>query len=339
MRVALVVPGGVDRSGEYRVIPALVALVKQLASRGEVHVFAFHQEAAPGEWLLHGAHVHNIGEGFTRLRCVEAIVREHKAKPFDVVHAVFSGSCGLVAVVAAWIAGTRSVVHVAGVELVALRDIDYGGAQRLSSRLRERWVLRKATVVTAASAPMLAQIQAFGVSALRVPLGVDLTAWPCRVPAPRDPGEPARLIHVASLNRRKGPAHVVACDGRTRGKRCRFSPRCRRRGHARRCRSVAGPGAWSGIENHVSWLPEPTPGACADDARAYQPGEFASRGRPGSRARSRRGRRTDGGYGSRAHRRVGARCRRGGARGRFDATCRRRHAAPVGRRTATSTRK
>ena len=203
MRVALVVPGGVDRSGEYRVIPALVALVKELASRGEVHVFAFHQEAAPGEWLLHGAHVHNIGEGFTRLRCVRKVMREHSAKPFDVVHAVFSGSCGLVAVVAAWIAGTPSVVHVAGVELVALRDIDYGGAQRLLSRLRERWVLRQATVVTAASAPMLAQIQAFGVSALRVPLGVDLNAWPCRAPAPRHPGEPARLIHVASLNRVK----------------------------------------------------------------------------------------------------------------------------------------
>ena len=27
MRIALVVPGGVDRSGEYRVIPALLALI------------------------------------------------------------------------------------------------------------------------------------------------------------------------------------------------------------------------------------------------------------------------------------------------------------------------
>jgi hypothetical protein len=31
MRIALVVPGGVDQSGEYRVIPVLLALIGRLA--------------------------------------------------------------------------------------------------------------------------------------------------------------------------------------------------------------------------------------------------------------------------------------------------------------------
>ena len=48
MKVALIVPGGVDRSGEVRVIPALLALIRRLAADHELHVFATHQEPTPG---------------------------------------------------------------------------------------------------------------------------------------------------------------------------------------------------------------------------------------------------------------------------------------------------
>ena len=40
MKLALVVPGGVDRTGEFRVIPVLLALIERLARTHEVHVFA-----------------------------------------------------------------------------------------------------------------------------------------------------------------------------------------------------------------------------------------------------------------------------------------------------------
>jgi glycosyltransferase involved in cell wall biosynthesis len=63
--------------------------------------------------------------------------------------------------------------------------------------------LRAASAVTAASAPIIERLSELGVAAQRVPLGVDLTAWPPRDPVRRDPGQPAKLIHVASLNRVK----------------------------------------------------------------------------------------------------------------------------------------
>ena len=44
MKVALIVPGGVDRSGEYRVIPVLLALMHRLTPYHELHVFALAQE-------------------------------------------------------------------------------------------------------------------------------------------------------------------------------------------------------------------------------------------------------------------------------------------------------
>ncbi len=59
--MGLIVPGGVDRSGEVRVIPALLALVRRLAAKHELHVFATHQEPMPGSWSLEGARVHNLG--------------------------------------------------------------------------------------------------------------------------------------------------------------------------------------------------------------------------------------------------------------------------------------
>jgi glycosyltransferase involved in cell wall biosynthesis len=104
--------------------------------------------------------------------------------------------------VAAKLLRLPSLVHVAGGELVALHGIDYGGRRRWKGRLREAVVLRGADVITAASAPIIDALQALGLTAQRVPLGVDLQAWPPRAPRRRS-AKPARLIHVASLNRVK----------------------------------------------------------------------------------------------------------------------------------------
>jgi glycosyltransferase involved in cell wall biosynthesis len=202
VKIALVVPGGVDRSGEFRVIPVLLTLIERLARAHVVHVFALRQEALPGRWVLHGAMIHNIGDGWTRLRAIRAIRAEHQRAPFDVIHAIFSGSCSLVGVAAAKSFRVPSLVHIAGGELIALPQIGYGGRQQWKGRLREALVLRAASAVTAASAPIIAELGALGIAGRRVALGVDLQAWPPLAPRRRS-AQPAHLVHVASLNRVK----------------------------------------------------------------------------------------------------------------------------------------
>ncbi len=202
MKLALVVPGGVDRTGEFRVIPVLLALIRRLASEHEVHVYALRQEAAADSWPLAGARIHNIGDGWPRLRAIGAIREEHRRAPFDLVHAIFSGSCSLVAVAAAVSLGLPSLVHIAGGELVAMHEIGYGGRRFLKGRMREALVLRGADAVTAASAPIIDSLRTLGLAARRVPLGVDLRCWPPRPPRCRGEGR-ARLVHVGSLNRVK----------------------------------------------------------------------------------------------------------------------------------------
>ncbi len=203
------VPGGVDPSGEYRVIPALLALLRRLTMSHEVEVFALRQQREPAEWTLYGARVHNLGAGRTRPRAVALLVRRHRQRPFDVVHSLWSADCGMVAVAAARVLRRPSLVHVAGGELVSLPQIGYGGRQSLRGRLREALVLRLATCVSAASTPMVESLAALGIRARRIPLGVDLRLWPARPPQPRTPGAPARLLFAGSLNAVKDPQTLV----------------------------------------------------------------------------------------------------------------------------------
>ena len=194
MKIALIVPGGVDRSGTQRVIPALLGLITRLSARHELHVYALHQEQQPGEWRLCGARIHNIGVGYTRVRAVRAVCKEHRIAPFQIAHSIWSGSCGLIAVSAARLLGIPSLVHLAGGELIAIHSIAYGGRLTWKGRVREALVLRAATAVTAASAPMIEALAHLGITARRVPLGVDLDVWPLRSPVPRPTGVPARLL-------------------------------------------------------------------------------------------------------------------------------------------------
>jgi glycosyltransferase involved in cell wall biosynthesis len=116
---------------------------------------------------------------------------------------MWAGTTGFVAVSAGHLLRRPCIVHVAGGELVALRDIRYGGCLHWWGRALEYLVLRGATRVSAASTPIIEQIGGFGVDALRIPLGIDRERWPVAAPRPRDPVATARLVHVASLNRVK----------------------------------------------------------------------------------------------------------------------------------------
>ena len=204
VRIALVVPGGVDRSGTTRVIPALLSLIERLAWRHDVHVFALRQETAPGTWALLGATVHNLGvptrglPGSTLLRFgprLAGLLSEFG--PFDVVHAFWANAPALLAAVAARFHRLPLAVHVAGGELSALPEIGYGGWLHARERWKTRLALRRAARVTAGSRFLRRLAAARGIAAEVVPLGADSTYFS---PGPRSEGPPVRLLHAASLN-------------------------------------------------------------------------------------------------------------------------------------------
>jgi glycosyltransferase involved in cell wall biosynthesis len=206
MRIALVVPGGVDRGGRDRVIPALLLLIERLARRHTLHVFALDQEPESCIYPLLGATVHNLGRGpaAAALRALwrwQLLLAGFQANgPFDVVHGFWAAPPGLLAALAGRRLGVPAVVSLAGGELAALPEIGYGAGLRLRGRFQVALALRLAARVTGGSRYVLAPLAGRG-AACWVPLGVDSTSFDG--PIERPAGPPWRLLHVASLNRVK----------------------------------------------------------------------------------------------------------------------------------------
>jgi glycosyltransferase involved in cell wall biosynthesis len=200
VKVAIIVPGGVDRTGIDRVVPAFLWLIERLARRHEVHVFAMRQEPEPGTWTLLDAKVHNIGtaRGSTR-RLLGRFGAEHRdGRPFDVVHAFF-GWCGTSAALIGWRFRIPVVFHPAGGEFLDLHDIDYGMRTTLLGRISLRVAMAGADRITVASGRMQALAATCGVKTERVPLGVALDRWPPRAPRPRHQSRPLRVLHVGDI--------------------------------------------------------------------------------------------------------------------------------------------
>jgi len=209
MKVAWILPGGVDRGGIRRVIPAVLWLLQRLALETEVHVFALRQGARRESYPLLGATVHASGSFPRRVKAMADIVREHRRAPFDVVHGSGDMKAEVVAAVAGRLLGRPSFLHLTGGELAHLPGIGYGGLITLRGRVWMRLALGAATRVAALSIPVAELAVPLGLCPERLPLGVDAAAWPPRSASVRISGSPARLVHVGSLNRVKDQAMLV----------------------------------------------------------------------------------------------------------------------------------
>jgi glycosyltransferase involved in cell wall biosynthesis len=203
VKVALIVPGGVDRIGERRVIPAVLWLIERLARECELHVFALYQDLRSTRYQLLGATVHSAGRAWARARTFGAILAEHRRRPFTLLHAFWATPAGVLAVGAGKLLRRPVLLHLAGGELVALPEIGYGGFRGRRGRFWVRLALRGADRVSAASGSMIDRAAQLGVRPERLPLGVDLVRWPVREPRARGNARPAKLLHSATLNRVK----------------------------------------------------------------------------------------------------------------------------------------
>ncbi len=206
MKLALVVPGGVDRSGRERVIPVLLWLIERLARRHEVHVFALRQYRDPCDYELFGAHIHNIGQvesikdwaWLPQYRRFMARVKQH-GPDFDCFHGFWAGSTGLYATLAARRQPAPSIVSLMGGEVVALPEIGYGMQCHWRSRLLVRWSVQLASQVTVATRYMQTLAERCKIATEIVPLGA--LPSPHAAPHLHAPNTSTRrLLHIASLN-------------------------------------------------------------------------------------------------------------------------------------------
>jgi glycosyltransferase involved in cell wall biosynthesis len=211
MRIALVTPGFSADEGDW-CIPALLDLVRSLASAHDVHVFALRYPHREGTYTVYGASVHAFGGAETRgvrrfallQKAIRHMWREHRREPFDVVHAFWADEPGLVATACGRLLRIPTIVSLMGGELVSLPEIQYGGQLSRLNRWMIREALRRASIVTAGSAHLEKMARRHRPSGdLRVqPLGVDTRLFtPYKNPCERElrlQGTPS-LLTVGSL--------------------------------------------------------------------------------------------------------------------------------------------
>jgi glycosyltransferase involved in cell wall biosynthesis len=213
VKIVLVAPGGFDRSGSERVIPALLWLTERLARHNEVHVCVLDGANEPASYPLAGAQVHVLGRlarglpGTHALRLWQPLLRTLASiGRADVIHGFWAGTSGALAGLAGRRLGIPVVLSIGGGELVWLPEIGYGGRGSWRGRVQASLALRMARVVTAGSCyaarPLPGRYRA-----QIVPLGVDVPSF--AAPVERATGPPWRLLHVASINRVKDPPTLL----------------------------------------------------------------------------------------------------------------------------------
>jgi glycosyltransferase involved in cell wall biosynthesis len=205
VKIVVVAPGGFDRSGRERVIPALLWLAERLARRNDVHICTLDEREPPGSYPLLGATVHTFGRfaapaGTRSLRLWRPLMRRLAAigRP-DVIHGLWAGASGVLAGLAGCRLGVPAVLSIGGGELVWLPEIGYGGRGSWRGRMQAALALRLARAVTAGSQYAARPLR--GRSVQIVPLGVDVARFAAA--AERPAGPPWRLLHIASVNRVK----------------------------------------------------------------------------------------------------------------------------------------
>src|SRR5258708_5549809 len=191
-------------------MPVYLTRVRVLAQTDNVCVCALRYPPRRDEYSVYGARVFAIGgrydtAGVDRwrllLRTIRQIIRQHRARPFDVLHAIWADETGF----AAWVAGrllrVPVVVSVAGGELARLPG--YGlQSGRISRWLVDRALTRPDIVIAPCqyAADLIAGVELHPRRLEIVPLGVDTALFS---PSPAQ-GIANRLVAVGSLTRVKG---------------------------------------------------------------------------------------------------------------------------------------
>lgn len=210
MRIALILPGGVDRSGTERVIPVFLWLIERLARRHQITVIALSQYPRPCSYELLGAKIYNLGEppplpfGWIPYHLKQLWEIEAAEGGFDVMHAFWGGKTAWLAGCYGKLRGIPNSASFCGGELVALPEVGYGAQRSWRGRLIVTQVLQWAAHITTQSRPMQDLIATRGRHAEHLPFGVDESCFS----KPKGRGRshegehstPRRLLQVASLN-------------------------------------------------------------------------------------------------------------------------------------------
>ena len=204
MKIAFIVPGGVDRSGRFKVIPHYLWLFEEFSRVHDVHVISLYQYPAPCKYKLHGSNIYDLGnleeewgndnEPVFALRNTYAKALEilQTNGPWDVIHGFRGTQPGWLAATIGRYLHTPSVVSFLGQELNSGLSDHY---RRLVTQSSSH-----SSCLTVASGFMADMAKSRGFNTHLIPFGVHDS---CFQPNKTQDQPPWQLLSVADINRVK----------------------------------------------------------------------------------------------------------------------------------------
>ncbi|MEO5953171.1 MAG: glycosyltransferase family 4 protein [Chloroflexia bacterium] len=230
---------GFQSDAEDWCIPVFTNLARELAEQIELHIFALRYPQRRDHYTIGKVHVHSIGAGAVgrfRLFGVSlgklwtdffvTIEQVHTSTPFDAIVGIWATESGWLAVQAAKRLGLKSLVHLAGGEVVTLPYIQYGNRSDAVAGTLVKDSLTNADLITVPSETMERALHRMpGIDKESVlsrvrpwAPGVDTEMFSPLVQEVSRAAERFTFVNVGSLLQVKGQRLLIRAMGRLRNR-------------------------------------------------------------------------------------------------------------------------
>ncbi|HSY25585.1 MAG TPA: glycosyltransferase, partial [Polyangiaceae bacterium] len=208
--------------------PGLTALAHRLAEEHEVTVYSLRSRGGRSRFRIGNVQVRAFPAGPPAglrtverigplIRAVSWLARDSRARPPDVIHALWATEPAVAGAIAARLVGRPLLVSSMGGEPASLPAIGFGGARTVAGRACLGTAVAAARILTSGSKWHAEVLRARIGSARAIavtPLGIDIARYdPPTASPPRPLGGPLRLLAVGSLLPVKGHRLLVEALG------------------------------------------------------------------------------------------------------------------------------
>ena len=211
-RIAILSHGGVAQPGSTQDVPAIAGLIRRLSELFEIRVYIpVKSDGYDLPFQCGRARVtfvkarHDDHAARVVARLVGAFRRDHRERPFSLLHGFWALPGGIAAVIAGRASGLPSIVSLLGGEAADLPSIGYGNMSRRIPRSLTLWTCRRASALAALTQFQLERLRRYGFARREglhvIPFGAESSFFREGVERPLPP--PYNLLHVANINRVK----------------------------------------------------------------------------------------------------------------------------------------
>jgi glycosyltransferase involved in cell wall biosynthesis len=225
-RIAIFSHGGVAQPGSTQDVPAVAGLIRRLSEEFDMTVYIpVKSDGYDTPFRCGRACVSYVAARYDDhaakvvARMVQAFRRDHRERPFSLLHGFWALPGGIAAVIAGAATGLPSLVSILGGEAADLPSIGYGNMSGRIPRRATLWTCGKASALAALTQFQVERLRRYGFSRREgvhvIPFGAESSFFgePAAKPLP----PPLNLLHVANLNRVKDQGTIFRALKRISG--------------------------------------------------------------------------------------------------------------------------